>query len=177
MADALKTLADGRIKLTLLAAKPADMKAPTLTELAAGKDISCRITKADYRLSATGSETVDGTALCDEATVNVFGASNFEGTITPFRYFNPAKPGQHDTEGDFAFQALKEKGVTLWLVERNTGKKHDEAMEAGDEVSVFEVIPDNWQAASDAGGFQRRVVPLSIVKAELNAVVGPVAAG
>lgn len=171
MAEAPKTLADGRTKLILMSAKPANLKAPTLAELNAGKDISCRITKADYRLSATGSETVDGTALCDEAAVSVFGASNFEGSITPFRYFNPEKPGQHDEEGDFAFQALKEKGSTLWLAERATGKKHEQPLEAGDEISVFEVIPDNWQAASDAGGFQRRVIPLSIIKAELNAVV------
>lgn len=171
MADAPKTLADGRIKLMLLAAKPADMKKPTVSEIKAGKDISCRITKADYRLSATGSETIDGTALCDEAAVTVFGASNFEGSLTPFRYFNPEQPGQHDTEGDYAFQAFKEKGVTLYLVERDTGKKHDEPIEAGDEVSVYEVIPDNWQKVSETGGFSRRLVPLSITKAELNAVV------
>lgn len=171
MADAPKTLADGRIKLILLSTKPNDMKAPTVAELTAGKDISCRITKADYRLSATGSETVDGTALCDEAAVNVFGASNFEGTIAPFRYFNPAKPGQADAEGDFAFQAFKVKGATLYLVERNTGKKHEEPIEAGDEVSVFEVVPDNWQTPSESGGFQRRIIPLSITKGELNAVV------
>lgn len=171
MADVPKTLADGHTLLMLLAAKPADMKAPTVAEITAGKDISCRITKADFRLSATASETVDGTALCDEATVNVFGASNFEGTIAPFRYFNPEQPGQHDTEGDFAFQAFKEKGVTLYLVVRSTGKKYDAPIAAGDEVSVFEVIPDNWQAPSESGGFQRRVVPLSITKAELNAVV------
>lgn len=171
MAEAPKTLADGRIKLVLLSAKPANMKAPTLTELAAGKDISCRITKADYRLSATGSETVDGTALCDEATVNVFGASNYEGTIAPFRYYNPSKMGQADPDGDFAFQALKEKGTTLWLVERNTGKKHEEDLEAGDEVSVYEAVTDNWQKPSDSGGFQRRIVPLSITKAELNGTV------
>lgn len=171
MAEAPKTLADGRIKLVLLSAKPANMKAPTLAELAAGKDISCRITKADYRLSATGSETVDGTALCDEAAVNVFGASNFEGTLAPFRYYNPAKKGQADPDGDFAFQALKEKGATIWLVERNTGKKHEEEFEAGDEVSVYEAVPDNWQKPSDSGGFQRRIVPLSITKAELNGTV------
>lgn len=171
MADAPRTLADGKIKLVVLAAKPKDMKAPTATELNAGKDISCRITKADYRLSATGSETIDGTALCDEATVNVFGASNYEGSLTPFRYFNPEKPGQHDTEGDYAFQAFKEKGVTLYLAERDTGKKHDAPFEEGDEVSVFEVIPDNWQKVSETGGFSRRLIPLSITKAELNATV------
>lgn len=100
MADVPKTLADGHTLLMLLAAKPADMKKPTVAEITAGKDISCRITKADFRLSATASETVDGTALCDEATVNVFGASNFEGTIAPFRYFNPEQPGQHDTRAE-----------------------------------------------------------------------------
>lgn len=171
MADAPKTLADGRIKLVLLGVKPADLRNPTVAEINAGKDISCRITKADYRLSATTSETIDGTALCDESAVSIFGPSNFEGSLTPFRYFNPEKPGQHDAEGDFAFQAFKEKGVTLYLVERDSGKKHHEPIEVGDEVSVFEVIPDNWQKVSETGGFSRRLIPLSVTKAELNAVV------
>ena len=40
-----KTLADGRITLWALTAKPVNMSAPKLTEITAGKKISCHIMK------------------------------------------------------------------------------------------------------------------------------------
>ena len=165
-----QVLADAKIKLAILATKPADPAAPTVTELTAGIDASCALLKSDYRLSATASDTIDEDALCSEGNAVVFGASNYEGTVTPFRYFD-ATTGQVDTANDEVFQALRVKGSRVWLVQRFSGKRYDEAWEAGDEVQVFEVITDNPQQPSELTGYIKQVVPLGVQRAWLDATV------
>lgn len=157
-----KTLADGHTALWYVPtlSNPA---APKITEITAGMDISCRVLKSDFRLSATDSDTVDDmSALCDEANSTVYGATNYEGNITMFRYFNAAKPGTPDPQGDAAFQALKNRGTQGYMVKRSTGKKYDAAFEAGDEVEVYSILTDMPQDAGDVGGYIRKVVPLGV---------------
>lgn len=157
-----KTLADGRIKLVVLTTKPADPKAPTVAELKAGKVISCRILKSDYRLSATGSETVNEPELCSTSNAQAFGATNYEGTVTPFRFLN--SDGTPESDEDIAWDAFKEKGTTLWLAERE-GPVHDKEFAAGDIVDLYEVITDAPQKPSDRSGYIKRTVPLAVQKA------------
>lgn len=172
-----KTLADAKIRLVYLTTVK-DMKAPTLEELNAGLDLSCRVLKSDFRLSATDSETVDDqAALCDESNPTVLGPSNFEGLATVFRYFDQENKGRHDVAGDKAFQALKNKGTGGYMVVRETGKRYDEAWEAGDEIDVFEILTDTPQKPSDAGGFIRRTVPLNPQRAELGTSVAGATGG
>ena len=173
MATALppKTLADGKIKLAFVPTLK-DPTKPTVTELKAGTDLSCRVLKSDFRLSATDSEKIDDlAALCDETNPVVFGAANYEGTVSVFRWYNASNPGTADTTGDVAFQALKNRGTVGFMVKRETGKKYDADWEAGDEVEVYEVLTDNPQAPSDTGGYIRRTIPLGVQNAYLNAVV------
>lgn len=153
---AVKTLADGHKRVTILAARPANPEAPTVTELAAGIDASCRFLKSDYRISAAASDTIADAELCSTTNAQAFGAGNYEATFTSFRYFDPTNPGQFDPDGDEVFQALKEKGATVFIAERETGKEFKEAWAAGDEVSVYELLLDNPTKPSEQGGYVKR---------------------
>ena len=154
-----KSLADGKIKLTLLATEPStDLDALTPTELNGGEDIQCNILKSDFRLSATASDTVADTELCSDGNAVVFGASNYEGNMTVFRYFD--ETGAVDPAEDTAFAAAKEKGTHLYLVMRENGKDHDDAWATGDEYEYWHVITDEPQQPSDRGGYIKRTIPL-----------------
>src|SRR5699024_4729260 len=123
---AVKSLADGRTKLAILATAPADPNAPTVTELTAGIDASCRIAKTAYTLGPTTSDTINDPELCVDVNSTVYGASNYEGTFSVFRYYDD-ETNQVDVTGDEVYQALKTKGTEVWLVERETAKKSEEA--------------------------------------------------
>lgn len=166
-----KSLADGRMKVIMLTTAPADFTSVTSTELTAGKDVSSAILSNGFNLGPEASDTVDEKSLADEGNVKVMTASNYSGSITAFRYFDAS--GAADPAADALFQALKVKGVPIWFVKRFTSKMSTEAMAAADEIQVFEVRPDNAQDA-EATGYIKKIVPLQVERAELNAVVaGP----
>lgn len=171
-----KSLADGRVKVVALVAKPAIPTAPTVTELAAGIDISCRILSSDYALGPTTSDRIAEKELCKEGNANAIGASNYAGSLTPFRYFDPATKQASKIE-DEVYQLLKAKGTTLFLYERQSAKKSTEPFAVGDEVDGYEVVTDNPQKPSDMGGYIKRVVPLEVQDAWLGGAVGPKPAG
>lgn len=166
----VKSLADGHTKLAVLATKPVNPEAPTLSELNAGIDASCRIAKSPYTLGPTTSETVNDPELCVDVNATVYGASNFEGQLAPFRYFDD-ETGQVDAEGDVVYQALKTKGTEVWLVERESGKKSTDAWAAGDDVSVYRVLLDNPKK-SDRTGYVKNIIDLAVQEGYLNAKVG-----
>lgn len=168
---AVRSLADGHTKLAILATAPANPEAPTLAELTAGIDASCRIAKTPYTLGPTTSETVNDPELCRDVNATVYGASNYEGQIAPFRYYDDAT-GMVDETGDAVFQALKEKGVEVWLVERESAKKSTDAWEAGDEVCVYRALLDNPKKNSDRNGYIKRIIDLAIQEGHLDVKVG-----
>lgn len=158
-----KTLADGRIKVVVFTTKPTgDLTAITATvanaQVPAG-DISCRVLKSDYRISATGSDTVADSELCSDSNAVTYGASNYEGSVTPFRYLTT--DGLADAANDIAWDLLKEKGTTLWFLERE-GPETDAAFATGQDYDLYEVITDEPQVPGDRGGFVKRVVPLGV---------------
>lgn len=166
-----KTLADGNIRLAFLPTI-ANPKAPTASELQAAVDLSCRVLKSDFRASATGSETIEGmAALCETSNASAPGQSNYEVALTVFRWFDEENPGKADPLGDIAYQALKTKGTRGFLVKRETGKAYDEEFAAGDELEVYEIVTDNPQAAGDAGGYIRRVIPTFVQNGWLDVAV------
>ena len=148
-----KALADGNIRVAVLATKPADPKALTVAEIEAGIDASCRVLKSDYRISAAASDTIADAELCSSTNAQVFGAGNYEGIITPFRYWDSTDLGKSDAEGDLVFQALRQKGATVFIVERMTGLAYDVPWAAGQEVNVYELLLDNPTKAGEAGGY------------------------
>lgn len=175
------SLADGKTKLAILSVKPADPKAPTVTELNAGIEASCRILSNDYNVGPTASETIDEKALCTEGNVQVPGPSNYTAEFSAWRYFEEATGQAEETTeseiGDAVYQATKTKGARLWLVERETSKKSTDAWAAGDEVSVYEVLTDNPQKPGDSGGYIKRRVVTLVQDAWLDGTVGAAGAG
>ena len=163
-----KTLADARTRVAILTVAPEDLDSIALDEVTAGIDASCRLLKSDYRLSPTASDTVDDTELCSEGNAVTFGASNYEGTVTPFWYLDG--DGKLVALDNTTWEALKEKGSELWFVERE-GPKYDEPWAVGDQYDVYRVITDNPQKPSDRAGYIKRVVPLGVQDARLNKAI------
>ena len=155
-----RSLADGRHKVVVMSTKPANLAAPTVTELTAGVDISCSIMSTGYTLGPTASDTVDEKALCEEGNTKVMTTANFEGSLTLFRYFDGTTK-QADAAADTAFAALNTRGATVWIADRFTAKKSAEAFTALDEVGVYEVVPDFAQNA-EATGYIKKIVPLQV---------------
>lgn len=166
-----RTLADGRVRLGLLPTI-ADPASPTVAELEAAIDLSCRVMKSDFRASPVASETISGmNALCETSNASAPGQSNYEVSLTIFRWFDPADPGKMDALGDAAYQALKIKGTHCYFVKRESGKDYSEPFAAGDEIEVYEVVTDNPQSPTDLGGYIRRTIPTFVQNAWVNASV------
>jgi hypothetical protein len=155
-----KSLADGHIKVAVLTTEPANPAAPTVAELNAGIDASCRILSNDFVWGATDSDKVAEKALCDLNNVNAFGSSNYQTAMSIWRYFN-AGTGVADPTEDSLFTAVKTKGTSLWVYVRETGKLSTAAWAAADEIYLGgKVLVDNHQPPSDRGGYIKRRVPL-----------------
>lgn len=163
-----KMLADARTKLAVLTVRPENPREPTVAELVAGIDASCNIAKTEYRLSPVASDTVNDPALCAEGNAPTWGASNYEGALPVYRFLDD--DGATDPVGDVVYQALKEKGTTVWLVERE-GPRYDEDWAAGDEVEVYEVVTDNPQKPTDRTGYIKRTIAVGVQFAWLDGVV------
>lgn len=163
------SLADGKIALYALQKKPKNIKAPTVTEITGGTRIDCFINKSDYKLGATGSSTINETALCKKGEGKAFGPTTYEGSVTPFWYVDTA--GKPVSEEMTTWDLLKTKGTTLWLVERE-GPEADAAVTEGDIVSVYEVVTDEPQPPSSrTEGYMKRIVPLAVMDAATNVSV------
>lgn len=169
-----KTIADERIRLVLLPEAPANPNQITLTELnAAGVvELSSRVLMSDFKLTATASDTVSEPALSEGGNSGVPGKSNYEGSLTPFRYLTGA--GLADPTNDVAYAALKEKGTELHLVKR-VGPHYTDAWDANQEIEYYHAITDNPQDPSEFTGYLKKVVPLFVQgdSEVLSSVVSP----
>ena len=155
-----KSLADGHRKFIVLDEEPNIPATPTVTELAAGIDMSCDVLDSDFRFSPTASDQLNEKPLCVPTNAVDFGSSNFEGSITVFRYFDDTDHQIDDTE-DVSYQTVKVKGTRLWgyLIERD--RPATDAAVAGDDISVWmEFITDQPQIPTTGGGYIKRTIPL-----------------
>lgn len=164
------TLADGRLRVTVLTVEPADPAAITLTELAAGFYASPMINKPDYRLSPTASDTVSDQPLDKSGNAVTFGNTNYEGSVTVLRFLD--ETGKPVTEEDVLWAAAKVKGSRLWFVERE-GPKATVDDAAADEYELYEVVTDEPQKPTDRAGYIKRVVPLGVQNHVRGVVAGP----
>ena len=155
-----KTIAEERIKLVALTSKPADPRNPKVSELAAGKDLSCSVLFSDFRLSPTASDTVSEPALCEGGNSSVPTKSNFEGNLSVFRFIDPLT-GLAVTAEDFAWSLSKEKGTELHLYKR-IGPKFSAAFAANQDVEYYHALTDEPQDPSDFGGYIKKVIPLLV---------------
>lgn len=158
-----RSLAAGRTKIILFAAKPTgDLSAlPASAFTGSGAiDASCRVSREGFNLGATDSDSFSDPALCEEVAAETPGPSKYEGNLPVFRYFDAeGKPetGAGGEIGDALFQAVKEKGTTLWVARRDTSKKSSVAMGVGDEYEIYEVITDEPKEAPQEGYIKRSV--------------------
>ena len=175
MADGVRSLAAGRTKLVVLTTAPADPKNPTLAELSAGIDISCRVKGSSFKAGPTDSEKVDSDVLCEDIKSQAFGQSNYELEYEPYRYWNPEtglfEAGTTGADiGDKAFQLVKEKGTLLHYYVRRTFSKSKEPFAADEEV-LYLAGDNDWPQYVDGDGYQSRLVKVNVSAAEPNAKV------
>lgn len=159
----IKTLADGRITLLALTKAPAKFNAPTVQELTAGKVISCQLSKADFQLGATGDAEITEQAMCAAGEGKAPGQTSYDGQVTPFRYLT--EEGVPDDESEIAWNLLRKKGTTLYLVKR-MGPDHDKPFTTGQEISIYEVITGTPTDPSDPfNGYIKSTVKLFVQNA------------
>lgn len=158
-----KTLADGRIALWALTTKPKDITKPTVSEINAGKKISCRIMKSDYALGADSDTEITEQEMCKTGEGKAPGPTSYAGNITVFRYLDEG--GKPVVADDFVWDLIKKKGSTIWLVERE-GPDEAGPLEIGDIVSVYEVVLGTPTKPSDRfAGYIKRTAKLNIMDA------------
>lgn len=156
-----RVLADGKIKFTILTTAPENPEAPTAAELNAGIDLSCKVLSSDFTWSAADSDRVSEPALCDEGNASAIGRSNYSAGFTLWRYYLEA--GGADPTEDAGFEAVREKGATLWGYARRTDKAATEDWAADDEIYLgAEFTTDTPQVPSDAGGWLKWRVPAEV---------------
>lgn len=161
-----KTLADGRIALWALTTKPKDMAKPTVEEIKAGKKISCRIMKSDYALGADSDTEITEQEMCKTGEGKAPGPTSYAGNITVFRYLDEA--GKPVVADDFVWDLIKQKGSTIWLVEREGPNESNEIAD-GDVVSVYEVVLGTPTKPSDRfAGYIKRTAKLNVMDAAEN---------
>lgn len=161
-----RSIAEGREKVTVLAADPelpstgATIPATTLN---AGKDASCNLARNGHRMSAAASDTVSDPAVCDEGNMNVLGASNYEWTWAPFRYFD-AVTGLPDNTEDWLFDLVAEKGATVIAAQRRNGNRSDADWKDGEKGYLWIGVNDNYTDPTDTGGYQKANVTFTSVQ-------------
>ena len=158
-----KTLADGRITLWALTAKPQNIATPSVSEINAGKKISCHIMKSDYALGADSDTEITEQEMCKTGEGKAPGPTSYAGNITVFRYLDDN--GQPDPSEDFVWDLIKKKGTTIWLVERE-GPVESKNIAEGDIVSVYEVVLGTPTKPSDRfAGYIKRTAKLNVMNA------------
>lgn len=158
-----KTLADGRIALWALTAKPQNIATPSVSEINAGKKISCHIMKSDYALGADSDSEITEQEMCKTGEGKAPGPTSYAGNLTVFRYLDDN--GQPDPSEDFVWDLIKKKGTTIWLVERE-GPVESKNIAEGDIVSVYEVVLGTPTKPSDRfAGYIKRTAKLNVMNA------------
>lgn len=153
----MRVLADGKLKWTILTTKPANIGGPTQTELAAGIEASQTTLTSDFTWTNTASATFDEKPLSVKGQSQSLGISAYELAATFMREY--AAAGGPDTAGDdAAYQAVKEKGTTVWAYARETDADSTAAWATGDEIYLGgEVQSDAPARVNNDGDLKRRI--------------------
>ncbi|MCT2182839.1 hypothetical protein M3G00_07805 [Brevibacterium casei] len=166
----MRSLADGKTKVTILPKAPADPKAITVAELTAGIEASCAILASDYNVGAATSESVDEKALCQPGNAATWGAENGTIEFTLFLEFGDDKHLDLTSDAGKAFEAVKHKGTQVYIVQRDNDKLSTDPWAAGDEYEYFHGIADHPQHV-DRTGYTKRKITAAFQSMELHGVV------
>lgn len=165
-----RVLADGKTKFTVLITAPVNPEKPTATELNAGIDLSCDILSSDFNFSNADSDKIAEKPLCAKGNSNAIGASNYTTGITLWRKFDAAT-GAPDLADEPGWEALKNKGATIWAYARETGKDSTATWAASDEIYLGGELATDAPQRTDGTGFIKRRVPLEAQKMYENITV------
>ena len=146
-----RVLADGKTKFSILTTKPVNPAAPTATELNAGIDLSDDVLSSDFTFGAVDSDKVAEKPLSASGNANAIGASNFQAAFTLWRKF--ATAGGFDAADETGWDAVKEKGSTVWAYARQMDKEASEAWAAADEIYLGAELTTDTPQPTDGSGF------------------------
>jgi hypothetical protein len=152
------TLADGRTRLAILTAAPADPDAITTAEFAAGIEAADFVNKPDFKMSPTNPDTVPDQPISQKGNATTWGNSNFEAAMTVLRDLNPTT-GLPEAAGDEVWEAVETAGTTIWLVKR-TGPLEETPWAAGQPYLWAKVITGEPQEPQDMAGYVKNPIPL-----------------
>ena len=153
----MRSLADGKLKWSLLVEKPVDETKPTATELNAGIDASPAVLVSDFNWTNADSARFEEKSLAQKGQSEALGNSAYTLGATFFREFLDA--GGADIAGEDApYQAVRVKDTTLWAYARETDQDATEPWKAGDEIYLGgRVKTDTPQRLGPDGTIKRRV--------------------
>lgn len=167
----MRVLADGKTKFTILTTKPANPAAPTVAELNAGIDASCKVLQEGFNWTAAASDSIDEDALCATVNANTPGRGNSNLGFTAWEYFDDDTSIYDPAESE-VIEAVKEKGTTLWGYTRKNGKDFDQDWASADVIDYgAEFVVDELQDVT-GGGFIKKVVPCMAQNAWSRRTVG-----
>lgn len=155
-----KTIAEERITLLALVTKPEDPSNPTVAELSAGMDLSLKVLFSDFRLSPTASDTVNEPALGEGGNSSAPGKTNYEGTISLFRFIDKTT-GLAVAAEDDGWDLMREKGSEIHFYKR-MGPHITAPFESGQPVEYFHALTDIPQDPSDLSGYLKKTIPLLV---------------
>lgn len=134
----------------------ADIKAPTVTELADAVDITCFVLK-NYEVRADGSNTTNESAVCDGAEGAVPTSKKYTGNLPLFRDFVVATGIPDTTDLLEVFHEDYPQGYFI----RRVGKPQESAFAAADVLDIYHFSGDVPQIQGGTGeGFLKMTVPL-----------------
>lgn len=153
-----RSLASEGIKFTILTTKPADPAAPTATELNAGIDASCKVSRENFSWTPADSDTVDDPELCSTSKAVAPSYDNYNLSMQVYRYW--LDEGGVDPTADALFAAIKDKGTTLWGYTRHTAQPYSDDWAAGDPIDLGAEFWTDWPQDPYGGGWLKYRVPV-----------------
>ena len=138
----------------------ADMAEPSPTEMGAGTDITCFLTK-DGLNPGGSTNSIDAGTLCNKVDGQVAGSISYQATLKGYRY----------VAGDDDFWDLCAHGTAGYLVVRR-GVAYSTAWANGQAVEVYKAqMGEPIPASSAANAMQTFEVGLFVEDADLKAAV------
>ena len=150
-------LSDGRKKLVLLTATPADVDAITTTEATAGVDASGWTLTTSQVNQPSGSDSIDEKVWSSRGNAKAWGASNMDGNFLILHREYDAATMQPDTTLDATWAATYAKGSFVKALTRLSAKLSTEAMAADDEYRYAEYTTDDPIDESGDGYIKYRI--------------------
>ncbi|WP_426302772.1 hypothetical protein [Arthrobacter sp. R-11] len=150
----------------------ANIKAPTVAEITAGINLTCRVTAANYVFGITGNATINDPGLCEKIEASAPGLATVGAEMDFFRFKN--------TPDDIAWTTFDGKEIFGYLVQRigqiaDDEDQETEPVKATDVLQVAAVLTHDQQILSPAtAGYEKFKQVFSPQAYEQRAVVaGP----